>query len=196
MKNEIIDSFSITEDTKYWFKETGVKFLQEVGIQQGQVILDFGCRIGNYTIPAAISVGDKGKVYALDSNHEAIDVLMTFSNKLGLNNIIVPLKTRGELTIDLETSSVDHVMLYDVIHLVVNIDGSLEPTIKLFQEIQRVLKDGGIFTASFEHLEATSLDFEDIMTVLKRLLSFKRKISTEILHWDRLRYGDIYLFEK
>jgi len=37
-----------------------------MGIKRGQTILDFGCGSGNYANPAALIVGRKGKVYALD----------------------------------------------------------------------------------------------------------------------------------
>ncbi|MCK4241582.1 MAG: class I SAM-dependent methyltransferase, partial [Candidatus Atribacteria bacterium] len=44
------------------------EILKRVGIKEGQIVLDFGCGEGNYTIPAAKIVGNKGKVYGLDED--------------------------------------------------------------------------------------------------------------------------------
>ena len=41
---------------KKWEREEGVKFLKKIGIKTGQTVLDFGARVGHYSIPAAIAV--------------------------------------------------------------------------------------------------------------------------------------------
>jgi len=46
--------------------------LREMGIQKGQTVLDYGCGIGSFSIPAAKMVGDDGVVYALDIHPLAI----------------------------------------------------------------------------------------------------------------------------
>ena len=51
------------------------KMLSEVGIGEGQSILDFGCGSGTYTIPAAKLVGRNGRVYALDVSQGALEKL-------------------------------------------------------------------------------------------------------------------------
>ena len=38
--------------------------LCEMGLQKGQTVLDYGCGIGSFSIPAAKMVGDEGVVYA------------------------------------------------------------------------------------------------------------------------------------
>jgi ubiquinone/menaquinone biosynthesis C-methylase UbiE len=53
-------------DVKEWLKEKGEVFLKNIGIKEGQVILDFGCNVGHYTIAAAKIVGKQGRVYAVD----------------------------------------------------------------------------------------------------------------------------------
>ena len=37
-------------------------FLQEVGIQQGDTVLDYGCGPGSYVVPAARIAGAAGRV--------------------------------------------------------------------------------------------------------------------------------------
>ena len=46
--------------------------LREMGIQKEQTVLDYGCGIGSFSIPAAKMVGDDGVVYALDIHPLAI----------------------------------------------------------------------------------------------------------------------------
>ncbi|MCK4972036.1 MAG: methyltransferase domain-containing protein, partial [Candidatus Heimdallarchaeota archaeon] len=48
------------------------KVVEEIGIQPGNVVLDYGCGLGSFSIPAAKIVGEKGKVYALDIHPLAI----------------------------------------------------------------------------------------------------------------------------
>ena len=36
-----------------WLEEDGEVFLKDIGIRKGQLILDFGCGVGHYTIPTA-----------------------------------------------------------------------------------------------------------------------------------------------
>ena len=61
--------------------------MKKVGIKKGQVILDFGCGVGNYTIPAAKIIGEKGKIFALDESNSKIMELSRRVKSTGLNNI-------------------------------------------------------------------------------------------------------------
>ncbi len=49
--------------------------LQEMNIQQGETIIDFGCGIGYFSIPALDFVGDDGTVIAVDVSQEMIQEL-------------------------------------------------------------------------------------------------------------------------
>jgi precorrin-6B methylase 2 len=64
-----------------------LQLLEDVGIKAGQVVLDFGCGSGTYTVPAARIVGDKGKVYALDKDSEVLNELMQKAQSARLNNV-------------------------------------------------------------------------------------------------------------
>jgi len=55
----------MNEKMERWEVKEGVGFLREIGVKPGQIVLDFGCRAGHYTIPAAKIVGNKGIVYAV-----------------------------------------------------------------------------------------------------------------------------------
>ena len=65
----------MNKDTETWEEQEGVIFLRKIGIKIGQTVLDFGCRVGHYTIPAAEIVGNSGIVYAIDSEQQALKEL-------------------------------------------------------------------------------------------------------------------------
>jgi ubiquinone/menaquinone biosynthesis C-methylase UbiE len=61
--------------------------LENIGLRQGMVFMDIGCGDGFFTIPAAILVGKKGGVYAVDTDFSAINRLKCKAAKRGLNNV-------------------------------------------------------------------------------------------------------------
>lgn len=71
-------------DIERWLREEGEVFLEDIGIKRGQIILDFGCGVGHYTIPAAKVVGKRGRVYALDKDGEVLNQLMQTAESEGL----------------------------------------------------------------------------------------------------------------
>jgi ubiquinone/menaquinone biosynthesis C-methylase UbiE len=92
-----------------------IELLERIGIRRGQAVLDFGCGYGMYTIPVAKIVGERGRVYALDKDKEALDALMQKAGSACLKNI-ERTETSGELKIELADETVDVVLLFDVFH--------------------------------------------------------------------------------
>jgi precorrin-6B methylase 2 len=90
-----------------------LEVLRKVGIRQGQLVLDFGCGSGTYTIPAAKIVGEQGRVYALDKDGKTLDELMQKAKSAGLKNI-ERIDTSGELKFGLADESIDSILLFDV----------------------------------------------------------------------------------
>ncbi len=121
--------------------------LVEAGLEKGQIVLDFGCGIGSYTIPAAQIVGDAGTVYALDMHPLAIETVQRRARKENLSNV----KTiHSDLDTGLASQSVDVVLLYDVFHMVPN-----QPA--LLWELHRVLKPGGRLSVLPDHMAGDEL---------------------------------------
>ncbi|RKY02674.1 hypothetical protein DRP77_07505, partial [Candidatus Poribacteria bacterium] len=89
--------------------------LREIGVSEGQTVLDFGCGSGNYTLPCARIVGEEGRVYAIDKDERVLNKLARRAKALGLENIRT-IKAFVSSKIPLETGSVDVVLLFDVIH--------------------------------------------------------------------------------
>ncbi|MFA5658104.1 MAG: hypothetical protein WC900_02340, partial [Oscillospiraceae bacterium] len=46
---------------KDWENRDGVDFMKNIGVKTGDKVLDFGCRVGHYSIPAALVTGEKGE---------------------------------------------------------------------------------------------------------------------------------------
>jgi ubiquinone/menaquinone biosynthesis C-methylase UbiE len=52
------------------------RILREMKIQRGDILIDFGCGIGYFSIPALDFVGDKGTVIAVDVSDEMLQELI------------------------------------------------------------------------------------------------------------------------
>jgi ubiquinone/menaquinone biosynthesis C-methylase UbiE len=117
--------------------------LRKVGLQEGQTVLDYGCGIGSYVIPASKIVGASGKVYALDIQPMAVDRVKKRAEKNGLSNVQT---ITSNIDTNLPDKSVDVVLLYDVLQMIRNREG-------LLQEFHRVLKSSGIVSVDCDHMQ-------------------------------------------
>jgi ubiquinone/menaquinone biosynthesis C-methylase UbiE len=61
--------------------------LSKIGVKPGTVFADIGCGGGFFTLPAARTAGEKGKVYALDTNAAAIEEIKKQAAKESLKNL-------------------------------------------------------------------------------------------------------------
>ncbi len=56
-------------------EENPEKILQLFELKEGETLIDIGCGLGFYTLPAARIVGVKGRVFALDISAELLEAL-------------------------------------------------------------------------------------------------------------------------
>jgi len=49
--------------------------VKEIGLEEGFRVLDYGCSPGSYILPVAELIGKSGKIYALDINPAAIEMV-------------------------------------------------------------------------------------------------------------------------
>ena len=98
-----------------WLGNIAESVLKEAGIGKGQVVLDFGCGLGNYSIPAAGIAGKSGLIYALDENEGALNELVRRAGLAELKNIKL-IKLSVDSKIPLQSNSIDVVLLFDVLH--------------------------------------------------------------------------------
>ena len=115
------------------------KELNKLDIEEGQKILDYGCGIGSFTFPAAKSVGEKGKVYALDRQPAAVKKVQEKAQIGGVGNIDAILSDRDT---GLPDGSVDVILLYGVLPEIAGKES-------LLRELYRVLKPSGYLSTRF-----------------------------------------------
>ncbi len=193
IRRSALASLEYSTDAKTWLQGKGERFIRKLGITEGQSILDFGCRIGHYVIPTAVVVGPTGRVFALDKDHDSLDFLIKNAKKLDLDNHIIPIKTTGELNIPLEDDCIDVVLLYDIIHIIIGIDGTLKPLQLLLTELSRVLKSGGLLSISISegHLREVNYTKQDIIDEINKIFTYRNLFKEEIMHWDWLLIGQV-----
>jgi precorrin-6B methylase 2 len=95
-----------------WFRPP-IRILQEVGVESGMTVLDFGCGPGGFSLSAARLTGPEGLVYAADVHPFAIKSVQRAADKRGFKNIRT---VAGEGLADMQEGSVDIALLYDVLH--------------------------------------------------------------------------------
>jgi len=175
-------------DIERWLKEDGEKVLKEIGMTEGQVILDFGCGSGIYSLPAAKIIGAQGKTYALDKNESELNELMRKAKSKELRNIKI-VKTSGDLKIPLGDESIDVVLLYDVLH---SYYFSPDERRHLLRELYRVLKPNALLSVYPEHME-----LEEIKREIEEVnFHFEVEYFKTIIHDDRYTQGRILNFRR
>lgn len=183
---------------KSWEAKEGVRFLQKIGIISGQRVLDFGCRVGHYSIPAAKIVGNKGIVYAVDKEQEALNELQ---QKVKAHNLKVVkiMKTSGQIDLDFESNSISVVLLYDVLHYL-----EQNSRKKLYKESFRVLEQDGLLSVYPKHIleddpiqQFKELDLNDVKREIEDSgFHFEEKHCGIISHDDGLNHGCVLNFRK
>ena len=175
-------------DIENWLEKEGEKFLKEIGIKEGYTILDFGCGEGNYSLPAAKVVGERGKVFALDKSEFKLTELLKKARLAGLKNIKT-IETKGELKIPLNDESVDVVLFYDILH---SYYFSTNERKKLLKEAYRVLKPDGFLSIYPEHIGLKEIKEE----AKKANFYFEKKYFKKLIHEYSYTNGYILNFTK
>jgi len=184
------------DNVKEWIEGEGEKFLKEIGVKKDQTVLDFGCGVGHYTIPASKIVGKDGRVYALDKDSNALNKLKNTTEQCNIKNVEL-IKESSE--IPLKEDSVDIVLCYDVIHY-----GDKKERITIYNEIHRVLSKDGLFSVYPKHhkedyplMELADIDLERIIDEIKKAgFILEHKFLKTLLHDEYYNKGYILNFRR
>jgi len=103
-------------------------------IKEGQVVCDFGCGSGFFTLPMARMVGEKGRIHAVDIQPEMIEIVRKKAVCAGLENRIQ--YHMGSVEECKLPESVDFALAFYVIHEFPN-------AYAFFRTAYRTLKPGG-----------------------------------------------------
>ena len=107
------------------------RFLRDLGVKAGQVVLDLGCGPGFWTLPLAELVGSTGEVWALDVSPEMLAVLQAHCPPAHVRAVQAELPD-----VPLADARMDLVWVAFVFH-------EVEPPRRLAEELRRVTRPGG-----------------------------------------------------
>jgi len=186
----------IKRDLDIWMEKDGEKFLREIGLREGQTVLDFGCGEGHYSVPASNLVGTKGKVYALDKNSSVLNKLRRIIEKNNIENVKL---INEERDITVKDNSVDAVLCYDVLHYL-----KFQDRMTVYNDIWRVLKKTALFSVYPKHNKEDSPSGELADVNLEGIIGeaensgfiLNQKIFKKLLHDNFFNEGFILNFRK
>jgi ubiquinone/menaquinone biosynthesis C-methylase UbiE len=122
--------------------------LSKIPLKPGLTVIDYACGPGRYSIPVAVAVGPAGKVYAVDIQPLAVETVRRKAARKRLNNV------EGVVADSYHTGIpdgiADLVLMIDAIHMVTDRG-------RLFQEIDRVLKQEGLLFVEVDHISPAAV---------------------------------------
>lgn len=190
---------NIEQEIRLWQETTAIDVFRRSGFDMGDTIVDFGCGIGNYTIPLAALVGKQGLVYAVDIDRYVLRDLEQKMQQLSISGIqIMPIQRDVKLRLADETA--DGFLVYDLIHY-------LEMG-TILRESHRVLKTDGIFSVlpfhmSRKEIERMLYDIQHFGFVLDNIqegegihFEMHRYYGRSSAHLKDVERGNIYNFKK
>jgi ubiquinone/menaquinone biosynthesis C-methylase UbiE len=131
-----------------WLRPRGM-LLDEIPLEAGDTVLDYGCGPGSYIPELAARVGKNGVVIAIDIHPLAIQRVETLAKRQGLHNV-KPYLSNGVHLPDLDDASTDVALLFDVFHMLGDQEGVL-------REMHRILRPGGILAVNDHHMDPDDL---------------------------------------
>ena len=113
------------------------EIIAQLDIQSNNVVADFGCGPGYFSLPFAKAVGEDGKVYALDVLPQVLETVASKAKNSGINNIVTSrVNVEKEKGSKLENECVDWVIMKDM--LFQNKNKAI-----IITEAYRILRPGG-----------------------------------------------------
>jgi ubiquinone/menaquinone biosynthesis C-methylase UbiE len=110
------------------------EILTEIGLMPGMVFVDLGCGDGYFAIPAALMVGQEGKVIAIDIDEDAIGRLRQQAVEEGLGQLSAEVRAAEE-TIACEGCA-------DFVFFGINLHDFADPA-QVIRNAKRMLRPGG-----------------------------------------------------
>lgn len=110
------------------------KTLERLGLKPSDTVVDIGCGIGYFSIPAAEMLSDRNKVFALDTSEEMLTEVEKRALVAGVTNVVT-INTE-EYDLKLPDDSITFALLANVLH-------EIDDRKRFIDEIKRILKPEG-----------------------------------------------------
>ena len=107
--------------------------IKHMNLKNGDIVGDIGTGGGYFTFEFSKSVGEKGKVYAIDTNLKSLNYINDKAKKMGINNIETVLGKENNLVL---SKKVDIFFMRNVFH-------HLPEPVEYFKNIKQMLKEDG-----------------------------------------------------
>lgn len=126
----------------------------------GITVLDVGCGMGYFSIHMAKYIGEKGKVISVDIQKEMLEILKKRAEKSGLDNIIKPILSQGDLS-DISERT-DFALNFWMLH-------EVDSQKKLVKQIYDLLNPGGKYLIAEPKIHTSNKYFELIIGMCKEV---------------------------
>lgn len=136
------------------------KILRE-HIEPGMTVVDIGCAMGFFSLPAAQMVGEQGKVVCIDLQERMIQSLNRRVSRAKLTDRIeTRVCSENDLAMNDLTGAVDLVIAFHVIHEVPDVPG-------LVTQVYRVLKPGAKFFVTEPKGHVSEKQYQKTETIVR-----------------------------
>ncbi len=181
-----------------WLTCSGVEFLRAAGIDYGNTVIDFGCGTGTYSIPAAVLVGNGGRVVSVDTNARKLRRLMRSASAAGLENIHA-VQHFAEIAPVLDGQLCQTALLYDVLHFM---DTNARKSI--YQTLHQFLEPEGSLSVFPKHHSVDSparyfrnITIEDVVKEIEETgFRLSRRETVDLWHHVSREQGTLLTFHK
>lgn len=167
-------------DANEWLQTHVTDFLCRLGVAAGMKIIDFGCRVGRYAIPAVGIVGRKGRVFAVDKDYYWLEKLGTSVPENERH--VIDVLGLSEWKERIESDSLDMGILFDVFHP--GYFPAREQRAKFLQELMDRLKPGARLQVLPTHIEQFGMSESDLLEEFRVHGFYLHKRHTEDMVHD------------
>jgi arsenite methyltransferase len=108
--------------------------LQALGLEEGKRVADIGAGRGYFALRFAAIIGNRGKVFAVDTDSVLLKFIQTRAKDKGLSNIVFILPTEKNVALNLE--NLDLIFMRNVCH-------HLTKRVDYFKSLRNLLADNG-----------------------------------------------------
>ncbi len=116
---------------------TPEQLLISTGLAPNQTVVDVGCGPGFFTLPAAVVVGDLGRVYSVDIEQRMLDLVNSYAAKLGLGNVLTVYSRGGRVPLP------DQIADYAICSLLLHDPTDHASRVDMAKDIRRLLREDG-----------------------------------------------------